>query len=205
MLSLPNSPVTLNATSSPVSEDGVMLSNSQDGPKIGPYGLDPALANLSARQAKELGLLMSGTYGRRSSISSLTGNLLLFLANRLPIKKGSPGSILFKLIWKTQITPQRRLIFALQAWGLRTSGKECSGWQSPRARADAGGQRWKMNQTRNLEDQARIYGLQHGLTVLEVSQMSLSAKFCRRLMGYPKEWDDCADMVMLSSRKLRRK
>jgi hypothetical protein len=39
------------------------------------FGPVPALANLSARQAKELGLMTSGTYGRTSSTSSASAAL----------------------------------------------------------------------------------------------------------------------------------
>ncbi len=51
---------TPNATSSPGSAAGRSLSGSPDGPTIGPSGPAPVRASLSARQAKEQGLLTSG-------------------------------------------------------------------------------------------------------------------------------------------------
>jgi site-specific DNA-cytosine methylase len=58
-------------------------SASPDGLTIARSGLAPARASLSARQAKEMGLLTSGTYGPTSSISSASADLSMSLANRL--------------------------------------------------------------------------------------------------------------------------
>jgi hypothetical protein len=52
-----------NAISSPESADGHSHCVAQAGQMIAQHGQHHALANLSARQAKDLGLLTSGTYG----------------------------------------------------------------------------------------------------------------------------------------------
>lgn len=61
-MSLPHIP---SATSSQELESGATPSDKQGGQTIDRSGQDLALANLSARQAKEAGLLTSGTYGPR--------------------------------------------------------------------------------------------------------------------------------------------
>ena len=94
---------------------------------------DHARANLSARQAKEKGLMTSGTFGRRGSISSKSADLQLFLANRLKPQLERAGSTLFKMTWKESATPAGRSLFRLAASGLRTSDKDCTSWGSPRA------------------------------------------------------------------------
>ena len=131
MLNLPILSDILNATSSPESEDGVMLSDSQDGPIALQFGRALAHANLSARQAKAADLLTSGIYGPPSSISLRSANLQQSLGNKLQAKMGSNGSPLFKMTWKLRDIPQRQPIYALRASGLRTSGKDSSGWPTP--------------------------------------------------------------------------
>lgn len=122
---------TRNAISSQGSASGHTRLEKQAGKMIDQSGPDHAHANLSARQAKELGLLTSGTYGPRSSISSASANLASSLASRLQVKTASPGSTLYKLTWKQRITPSGRSIYALRASVLRTSGKGFSGWPTP--------------------------------------------------------------------------
>lgn len=118
-------PVTLedmlSVISSPESEDGASLSVLRDGPILARVGLSVAHANLSARQAKAAGLLMSGTCGLQPIGSSLSVDLSQSLVNRLRVRLGSTGSTLFKLTWKEQRTPAKRLIYALRASGLRIS------------------------------------------------------------------------------------
>lgn len=74
---------TPNATSSPVKASGPTRSGSQDGPMIARFGRDHAPVNLSARQAKERGLLTSGTFGPHSTGSSSSAALTSSLASRL--------------------------------------------------------------------------------------------------------------------------
>lgn len=75
----------------------------------------PALVSLSVRQAAEAGLLTSGTFGPRSTISSESASFLSSLASRLQAKTASLGSTLYRLTWKARVTPEGRSISALRA------------------------------------------------------------------------------------------
>lgn len=125
-----------NVISSPESGYGASPCVKPDTRTTGKSGPAHARANLSARQAKERGLLTSGTFGPRSSISSASGNLQSFLVNRLRIAVASLGSTLYKLTWKERDTPSGRSIPALRASVVRTLDKDCilSGWPTPCAR-----------------------------------------------------------------------
>lgn len=68
-------------------------------------GLAPARASLSARQAKAMGLLTSGTFGLTSSISSASSDLSMSLANRLQQVTQTHGSTLYRQTWKEWDTP----------------------------------------------------------------------------------------------------
>ena len=121
------------ATSSQASADGPMPCDSLVGPTISPSGPDRPLANLSARQAKALGLLTSGTSGPASSGSSASASLATSVANRLRQAMRFDGGILWRLTWKGRATPARRWIYQRQASARRTSGADCSGWPTPNA------------------------------------------------------------------------
>lgn len=123
-----------SAISSPASEYGATRSGSQVGPTTDPCGQDHALANLSVRQAREMGLLTSGTYGPHYSILSESADLQSSLASRLRQKTDSLGSTLYKLTWKARVTPSGRSIPALRALVRRTSDNDCIGWPTPSAR-----------------------------------------------------------------------
>ena len=81
-----------NAISSPASASGPMPCDVQDGPIAALFGLALVPANLSARQAKEKGLLTSGTYGPHGSISlgsaALQSSLVSKLTRRLNLDGG---------------------------------------------------------------------------------------------------------------------
>jgi hypothetical protein len=126
---------TLNATFSQASEAGASRSGSQDGQTTALFGRDHVLASLSARQAQEQGLLMSGTSGRTGTTSSASASLQSYLANRLQAKTASAGSTLYKLTWKQRDTPSQLKIYALRASAHRTSdsGSGSSGWPTPAA------------------------------------------------------------------------
>jgi len=94
-------------------------------------GPDHVLANLSARQAKERGLLTSGTYGLRGSTLSSSAGLASSLASKFRQRTQCLGSTLFTLTWKVRYTPSGRPIFAVRASGHRISGKDCTSWPTP--------------------------------------------------------------------------
>lgn len=121
----------------PESGSGAMPCAVPDGPLPALSGREAALASLSARQAKERGLLTSGTFGPRSTISSASADLQSCLASRLQAVTALHGSTLYKLTWKRRVTPAGRWIPALRASVRRTSGKDCIGWPTPKA-AEAG-------------------------------------------------------------------
>ncbi len=122
-----------SAISSPVSVSGHILCVWPDGRITNRYGQEVVRASLSARQVKELHLLMSGTFGRHSSTSSASASLALSLANRLQVKTASLGSTLFKLTWKQRVTPSGRRIYALRASVRRIKDSDYSGWPTPLA------------------------------------------------------------------------
>lgn len=122
-----------SATFSPVSASGPIPSASPDGLTIARSGLAPARASLSARQAKEMGLLTSGTFGPTSSTSSASADLSMSLANRLQAVTQTHGSTLYKLTWKEWDTPSGLCRLRQRASVLRTSESELTGWPSPLA------------------------------------------------------------------------
>lgn len=130
--------VLLSATSSPELGSGATPSDLQAGQTTDRCGRDHARANLSARQAKEMDLLMSGTYGPRSSISSKSAALQQSLASRLQAKTASLGSILYTLTWKERATPSGLQICALRASARRISDSDCTGWPTPTANSGTG-------------------------------------------------------------------
>jgi len=128
---------SLNATSSPASGSGAWPCADLDGPTTAPSGPAPALASLSARQAKALGLLTSGTSGQPSTTSSASAGLQQSLASRLRALTACSGSTLYALTWKDRAGPSGRPICALRASVRRTSGNDSTGWPTPRAEGDA--------------------------------------------------------------------
>ena len=127
-----------NATSSQESGSGPTPCDPQAGPMIVLYGQDHVRVSLSARQAKEQGLMMSGTCGQRSITSSASASLQSSLVNRLRLKTASVGSTLYTLTWKQRATPAGRSISALRASARRisdnASGGLEQGWPTPQAR-----------------------------------------------------------------------
>lgn len=139
---------TPNATSSPASAAGLLPCDSLGGLMIEQFGRALAPANLSARQAKAMGLMMSGTSGRLGSNSSRSAVLQQSLASRLQARMGSDGSILFALTWKLRATPSGLQICALRASARRTSGSGCGSWPTAKASDQHGG----MESRSNLND-----------------------------------------------------
>jgi hypothetical protein len=131
MYTPPTSRTSPNATSSPASAFGPWHFAAPAGQMTDLFGLVPLPANLSARQAKELALLTSGTYGRHSTTSSASVALQSSLESRLRVKTQTLGSTLYKMTWKAWDTGSGRSRSRLRASVLRTSEIGSTGWRSP--------------------------------------------------------------------------
>ncbi len=123
--------VLRSATSSPELASGLIPSASPDGLMINRSGRDHARASLSARQAKEMGLLTRGTFGHTSSTSSASADLSMSLANRLQLVTQTHGSTLYKLTWKEWNTPSGLCRFRQRASVRRISESGPTGWPTP--------------------------------------------------------------------------
>ena len=129
-----------SAISSPGLASGPTPCDVQDGPIAALFGLALVPANLSARQAKEMGLLTSGIYGPHGSISLDSEALSSSLVSRLAAKTLIYGSTLYKLTWKPWVTPSGRSRFRLRASVRRTSETDFIGWPTPTKSNGDGGQ-----------------------------------------------------------------
>ena len=139
MLAQATLPDSRNAISSPGSACGPLPCDGQDGPIAALFGLALAPANLSARQAKEMGLLTSGIYGPHGSISLGSEALSSSLVSKLAAKTLIYGSTLYKLTWKPWVTPSGRSRFRLRASVRRTSATDSTGWPTPTTSDGSGG------------------------------------------------------------------
>ena len=158
MSCLPTLPDSGNVIFSPVSESGPMLCVAQDGRMTVPSGQVPVPASLSARQAKERGLLTSGTCGPRSSILSVSAGLSQSLASRLQAVTVLHGSTLYRLTWKERATPAGRWIPALRASVRRISDNGSTGWPTPTGTSYTGAGSGKREGGLNLQTAVELSG-----------------------------------------------
>lgn len=129
-----NSPDTHNVTSSLVSASGASRFVLPDGRTVDEHGLAHALASLSARQVKALGLQTSGIYGPPGSTSSRSAGLQSSLESRLRARLSMLGSTLYTLTWKAWVTPSGVSRSRLRASVRRTSETGRTGWPTPTTR-----------------------------------------------------------------------
>ena len=149
MYTPPTSRTSPSATSSLASAYGPWHFAAPAGQMIDLFGPVPVLANLSARQAKALGSLTSGTYGRHSTTSSASAALQSSLESRLRVKTSSLGSTLYKMTWKAWDTGSGRSRSRLRASVLRISATGSTGWPTPSCSNDrAGNEQSAMSMTR---------------------------------------------------------
>lgn len=122
-----------SAISSPVLASGALRFAAPAGRMIDLFGPVPVRANLSARQAKGLGLLTSGTSGQPSTTSSASVSLQQSLESKLRARTQTLGSTLYTLTWKPWVTPSGRSRSRLRASVRRTSETGSTGWPTPTA------------------------------------------------------------------------
>src|SRR6185369_8405410 len=130
---------TASVISSQASASGAMPCAVPAGPTIDLFGPVPVRANLSARQAKELRLMTSGTSGPLFNTSSASAALQASLESKLQAKTQTLGSTLYKLTWKPWAMPSGRLRSRLRASVLRTSETARTGWPTPTTADGSGG------------------------------------------------------------------
>lgn len=154
---------TCSATSLQESAYGAIRFDSLNGQTIAEFGLAAALASLSARQVKALGLMTSGICGLHGSTSSRSADLQSCLVSRLQARLSMLGSTLYTLTWKAWVTPSGVSRSRLRASVRRTSETERSGWPTPQTSDSTGGGQAKraMGEARhgsNLNDFAMLSG-----------------------------------------------
>ena len=195
-----------NATSSQALQSGPTPCDKRVGPMTDPYGPDPRLANLSARQAKALGLLTSGTFGHTSTTSSASAALSRSLVSKLKLRLSTAGSTLFKLTWKELVTPSGRQVCLLRGSARPTSVTGFTGWPTPAVmdtlppRSDE-----KLARAKSV---AGCSNLKDILPVPSYAGMERSVRvnpaLSRGLMNLPECWDACAPTAMPSTLKRRK-
>lgn len=119
---------TRSATSSPASEGGATRCDSPAGPTMNRYGLAPALASHSVRQARDWGRKTRVTFGRNSVVSFASADLQKSLASRLLVAMDANGSPEYSLTWKRWAIAQQEPICARRASARRMQDNACSGW-----------------------------------------------------------------------------
>ena len=185
-----------------------------DGATTDLFGLVPVRANLSPRQAKALGLMMSGTCGQLSTTSSKSAALQSSLESRFQENVSGLGSTLYKMTWRPWVTPSGRSRSRLAASALRTSETGCIGLPTPDSTISMAKPRPPVTVGRKPTDPqislaciARWMvwpGQKSGSSVPTDSGGQLNPAYARWLMSIPAVWSNCAPTATPSTRKPRK-
>src|SRR5690606_3891989 len=185
---------TRNVTSLPESAAGLTPLTLPDGRVIDPCGLALALASLSARQVKALGLQTSGIYGPPGSISSRSAALQSSLGSRLRQRLDTAGLIELSVTWKDLVTPAGLRYCKRVARTLPTSATGSGSLPTPSGVSGRGHMAGRMDEWGGSSNPFR--GTPLGPTH--------SPSFELWMMGYPATWREQMPPATPSSRRSRR-
>jgi hypothetical protein len=187
----------LNIISSQELEVGPSPCDSQDGQMIEQPGQNLAPANLSARQTKASGLMMSAISGQRSSGSFASAALQLSLESKLRERLDENGSHWCALIWKRQDMPLGLPICRLARLGRGTNAQGTIGLPTPSGCSNGG----KNHVVGRLDEWG---GSSNPFRGSEVGK-ARCASFEAWMMGYPTVWASLMASEMRLSHRSRKR
>ena len=183
--------------SSQESEDGRLPFGLPDGATIDLFGLAPVRANLSARQARELGLLTSGTYGRRGTTSSKHVALRLSWASKLQQRLERTGFPLSTRTWTESATTSGLPLYRLAVLARFTDATASGLLPTPSGTSNHG----KNHVAGRLDEWGGSSNPFRGTPIGNAH----SPAFELWMMGYPATWRELMPPAMPSSRRSRPK
>lgn len=194
-------PDTPNAIFSPESADGLTPCDLLGGLTPKEFGRALVPANLSARQAKGLGLLTSGIYGQRSTISLASANLMSSLANKLAVALDLNGSPEFSLIWKGLDIGRGAVIYALRGRARLICDSDFIGLPTPTVTSilekecPVAAGRVRILPSGNLRKTTKngTEGSMNWSQWVLAKGWLPTPKLALFLMGYPVDWAQCAE------------
>jgi len=186
-----------SATSSQESGDGPSPFGLPDGATIDLFGLAPVRANLSPRQARELGLLTSGTFGPHGTTSSRNAALRLSWVSKLQQRLGGNGFPSCTRTWTESATTSGLPLYRL-AVSARFTGVTAAGLlPTPSGTSNHG----RNHVAGRLDEWGRSSNPFRGTPIGKVH----SPAFELWMMGYPATWRELMPPAIQSSRKSRPK
>lgn len=190
------SPDTCSVISLPASLGGPSPWPLPDGRVIDPCGLAVALASLSARQVKALGLQISGISGLHGSISSASADLQRSLESKLRQRLDMRGSMECVPTWKDKVTPSGRQYCQLVPQARRTDAIDSGSLPTPSGTSNHG----RNHVAGRLDEWGGSSNPFRGTSLGRVH----CPAFELWVMGYSETWAQRMPLVMPSSRKSRR-
>ena len=189
-----NSPDSCSVISLPESLGGPSPWLLPDGRVIDPCGLAAALASLSARQVKALGLQTSGIYGPPGSTSSTSAALQSSLESSL--RRRLNGSDLWRVTWREWVTPWGAVLSRPHASARSTSGIASGSLPTPSGTSNHG----KNHVSGRLDEWGGSSNPFRGTPTGKVH----CVPFELWVMGLPDAWAELMPPAMPSSRKSRK-
>ena len=201
MLDQVNLTDTPNAIFSQESADGLMPCDLLGGLTPKEFGRVLAPANLSAREAKGLGLLTSGIYGQHSITSLASANLASSLVNKLVVAQDLNGSPEYSLIWKVRDIKRQGQIYVLLGRQRPICDSDFSGLPTPTVNSilektcPIEGGRVRVLQSGNLRKTSKkgTEGSMNWSQLVLAKGWLPTPKLALFFMGYPEDWALCAE------------